>query len=54
MTPQIMMDWVSTYSGYIVLLTFFTAFIGIAIWAYRPSNKTLLEAYRDIPFRETK
>lgn len=48
-----MIDTLAQYSGYIVLVGFFTAFVGIAIWAYRPANKKTIENYRDIPFRET-
>lgn len=49
-----MIDWLSIYSGYFVLLGFFLAFLGIAFWIYLPSNKKRFESYLDIPFREKK
>lgn len=49
-----MIEWLSHYSGYAVLLGFFSAFLGIVFWAYRPSNKIKLEQHRDIPFREAE
>ncbi len=49
-----MTNWLFEYSGYAVLLAFFTAFIGIVFWVYRPSNKDKIEQHRDIPFREAE
>jgi len=49
-----MIEWLAQYSGYAVLVMFFTAFVGIAAWAYRPSNKERLELYRDIPLKEAE
>lgn len=46
-----MIEWLSHYSGYVVLVGFFAAFTGIAIWAYRPSNRVQLENYRNIPLK---
>jgi cbb3-type cytochrome oxidase subunit 3 len=40
------------YCGYIVLLGFFIAFVGIAVWTYRPANKDALEALGRIPLQE--
>ncbi len=44
-------DWVSNSSGIIVTVIFFTVFLGIAIWAYLPSNKKNLEDQGMIPFK---
>jgi len=49
-----MIDWVSQHSGLIILLAFFTAFVGIAIWAYLPENKARLEDHAQIPLKEVK
>lgn len=49
-----MIEWLSQYSGYAVLLAFFAAFAGITFWTYRPSNKAEIERHRDIPFREAE
>ena len=46
-----MMEWLVQFSGYIVLIGFFSAFVGVALWAYRPSNKDKLEQHRNIPFK---
>jgi cbb3-type cytochrome oxidase subunit 3 len=46
-----MIDWLALYSGYVVLLAFFTAFVGIAVWVYFPAHKGKLEQHRDIPFK---
>ncbi len=46
-----MIEWLSHYSGYFVLLAFFTAFTGIAIWAYWPKNRARLESYKEIPLK---
>jgi cbb3-type cytochrome oxidase subunit 3 len=46
------LDWVAAYSGYIMLVSFFIGFVGIAVWVYRPANRAKLEKHRDIPFRE--
>lgn len=49
-----MIEWLSQYSGYAVLVGFFSVFVGIAAWAYRPSNRIELEKHRDIPFKEAE
>lgn len=49
-----MIEWISQFSGYVLLLVFFTAFTGIWIWAYLPANRNKLEQHRNIPFRETE
>lgn len=53
MTDMIL-GWVAAHSGHIMLVSFFTGFLGIALWAYRPGNRDKLEQHRDIPFRETE
>lgn len=47
-----MIAWLEQYSGYAVLAVFFTAFCGIAFWAYLPRNRHRLEKQRDIPFQD--
>lgn len=47
-----MIDWLHQYSGYVVLIGFFTGFCGVVLWAYRPANRDTLEKFRNIPFRE--
>jgi cbb3-type cytochrome oxidase subunit 3 len=42
----------TTSLGMIALIGFFTAFVLIALWAYRPQNKTRLENFGSIPLRE--
>lgn len=49
-----MIDWLAQYSGYFVLLTFFVAFVSVAVWIYRPANKVRIEKHGDIPFREAE
>lgn len=49
-----MIEWLSQYSGYAVLVAFFGAFVGIAAWAYRPANRETLEKHRHIPFNEVE
>ena len=38
--------------GLIGLLFFFTVFVGIAVWAYYPTRKTHIEAFKNIPLDE--
>ena len=49
-----MIEWLSQFSGYAVLLAFFGAFAGIVVWVYRPANRRKFEQYRDIPFKEAE
>jgi cbb3-type cytochrome oxidase subunit 3 len=44
-----MMNWVLDNAPHIGLLGFFVAFIGIALWAYWPSNKARLQEHASIP-----
>ena len=47
------MDWFFEHgnAGTVGLLFFFTVFVGVAIWAYRPSLKEKIEANKNIPFK---
>lgn len=47
-----MIEWISQYSGYLVLLGFFAAFAYITLSVYRPSKREELEKLRNIPFRD--
>lgn len=38
--------------GLIGLLFFFCMFVGIAIWAYIPGRKNILEELKNIPLRD--
>jgi len=49
-----LLDWVAAHGGHVMLVSFFTGFAGIALWAYRPANRARLERHRDIPFREAE
>lgn len=49
-----MIEWLSQYSGYLVLVSFFAAFVGISLWAYKPSNSSTLEQHRYIPLKEVE
>jgi len=47
-----MIDWLAHYGPQIGTLFFFTTFVGIAVWAFWPSNKTVLDECGKIPFKE--
>ncbi|MCH2038406.1 MAG: cbb3-type cytochrome c oxidase subunit 3 [Rickettsiales bacterium] len=49
-----MIDLIADYSGVVGLLFFFSVFIVIAIWAFRPSQKPTIESYKYIPLAEEK
>ncbi|MCE9507968.1 MAG: cbb3-type cytochrome c oxidase subunit 3 [Alphaproteobacteria bacterium] len=49
-----MIEWLSQYSGSIVLVSFFSAFAGITLWAFMPANKAGLERHAEIPLREVE
>lgn len=38
--------------GSLITLSFFVAFVGIAVWTFLPSNKAKLKAYGEIPLKE--
>lgn len=40
--------------GIIVLIAFFVAFAGIALWAYLPANKDKMTQHGNIPFIEDR
>lgn len=42
----------SHHAGMVGLLFFFFVFVGIAIWAYTPSNKKEIESHKYIPLSE--
>lgn len=46
-----MLDWLTENAGMTGLLFFFFVFVGIAVWAYRPSAKQTLESYKNIPLK---
>lgn len=46
------MNLLADYSGTIGLLFFFAVFVGIGIWALRPSNKHIIESHKYIPLTE--
>lgn len=49
-----MIDWLAEYGAYVMLIAFFAAFVGVAIWAYFPANRQKIEKYGDIPFKEAE
>lgn len=49
-----MIEALSQYSGYVMLLGFFAGFCGIAIWVFLPKNKDILNKHAEIPLREDK
>jgi cbb3-type cytochrome oxidase subunit 3 len=44
-----MIDWLTANAGVTGLMFFFTVFIFIAVWAFRPSVKEQIEDYKNIP-----
>jgi cbb3-type cytochrome oxidase subunit 3 len=48
-----MIEWLSHYSGLIVLVGFSTAFFGIALWVLAPMKKNDFARYARIPLQET-
>lgn len=47
-----MMGILHQHPGTIGLLFFFSVFIGIVFWAFRPGRKKLIESYKYIPLTE--
>lgn len=47
-----MMNIIVSYAPTAGLLFFFIVFLGIAIWALKPSNKQRLQACAEIPLKE--
>lgn len=46
-----MIDWLSDNAGMTGLLFFFTIFCGIVYWAFRPSQKKIIEDHKYIPLK---
>ena len=44
-----MIDWLAANAGVTGLVFFFTVFLAIAFWAFRPSAKQQIEDYKNIP-----
>jgi cbb3-type cytochrome oxidase subunit 3 len=49
-----MIEWLSINAGVTGLLFFFTTFLGVCIWAFRPKAKQTIESYKNIPLEEDK
>lgn len=49
-----MIDYLSQHAGLVGLLFFFSVFVGIALWAFLPARKQLVESYKYIPLSEDK
>jgi cbb3-type cytochrome oxidase subunit 3 len=49
-----MIEWLSQYSGLIVLVGFSALFTGIAFWTFAPRNKDALARHAHIPFKEAE
>lgn len=47
-----MMDFLFHHAGLLGLLFFFSVFICIAMWAFRPKHKSMIESYKYIPLAE--
>jgi cbb3-type cytochrome oxidase subunit 3 len=48
-----MMAWLEMHGGLVVMLVFIAMFLMFAVWAYRPLNRSKLEAYGRIPLEES-
>lgn len=46
------MDFFVNHIKEIMLIFFLSVFVGIAFWAFKPSNKKRMKSYGDIPFKE--
>ncbi len=47
-----MINFLSLNAGMIGLLFFFIVFVGVALWAFLPSQKHKLESYKFLPLQE--
>lgn len=47
-----MIDWLATNAGLVGLLFFFSVFMVVAFWAFRPSAKQTIEAHKNIPLND--
>jgi cbb3-type cytochrome oxidase subunit 3 len=48
------MDWISAHAGMIGLLFFFTFFVLMAVWVYRPGSKQNYQKNAFIPLNENQ
>jgi len=48
-----MMDWIVAHGSVVVLFVFMAVFLGFGFWAYKPSNKSQMQSFGDIPFKES-
>ena len=48
-----MIDWLADRGGIVVLVVFFTMFLGFAFWAFTPANKNRMNEHGQIPLKET-
>lgn len=49
---DMLMDWLAANGGTLVTVVFFTIFLVFGFWAYRPANKSKMESYGRILFKE--
>ena len=49
-----MIDWISHNAGMIGLLFFFTFFVLMVLWLYRPGSKKFYKSQAHIPLEESK
>lgn len=47
-----MINWLAENAGMTGLLFFFSVFCGIVYWAFRPSQKQIIEDHKYIPLKE--
>lgn len=48
----VILDFLRDHAGMIGLLFFFIVFVGVALWAFLPSQKQKLESYKFLPLQE--
>ena len=48
------MDLIVAHGSEAVLLVFLAVFLGFGFWAYRPRNKTRMQEYGNILFKESQ
>ncbi len=49
-----MIDWLTNNAGMTGLLFFFSVFVIVSVWAFRPSAKQSIEAHKFIPLRPSQ
>ncbi|HAY41035.1 MAG TPA: CcoQ/FixQ family Cbb3-type cytochrome c oxidase assembly chaperone [Gammaproteobacteria bacterium] len=47
-----MINFINSNAGTLGLLFFFSTFVGVALWAFKPSMKSTIESYKYIPLAE--